>query len=54
MSGGGGIDSALEYMLSSTRGLLWLHPVVIGAQAAASRSLGDGNTYPLVEAPRHV
>jgi hypothetical protein len=31
MSGGDGMVSALEYMLSATRGLLWPRSVVTGA-----------------------
>jgi hypothetical protein len=31
MSGGNGMDLALEYMLSVARGLLWPHPIVTGS-----------------------
>jgi hypothetical protein len=30
------MDSALEYMLSVARGLLWSRHIVLGAQATAS------------------
>jgi hypothetical protein len=35
-SGSDGMDSALEYILSGVRGLLWPRPVMPGAQATAS------------------
>jgi hypothetical protein len=36
MSGGDGMDSKLEYMLSGASGILWPCPVVTGAQVTAS------------------
>jgi hypothetical protein len=53
-SGGDGMDSALEYMLSHARGLLWPRPIIPGTQVTASQSLGAGNTYPLLRAPGRV
>jgi hypothetical protein len=32
------MNSALKYMLSDARGLLWPRPIVLGAQVNASRS----------------
>jgi hypothetical protein len=51
MSGGDGMDSTLKYMLLDACGLLWPRPIVPGAQAAASRSPGASNAYPLLRAP---
>jgi hypothetical protein len=53
-SGGDGMNSTLEYMLSSACGLQWPHPIVPGAQAVASQSLGTSNAYPLLRAPKRV
>jgi hypothetical protein len=46
MSGGNGMDSIPEYMLSGARGILL-------APAATSRGPGTSNAYPLLEASGH-
>jgi hypothetical protein len=48
------MNSALEYMLSGARGLLWPRPIVPGTQTAASQSPRTGNAYPLLRTPGRV
>jgi hypothetical protein len=45
MSGGDGMDSALEYMLSGVHGLLWPRPIILGTQTAPSCTPGVSNAY---------
>jgi hypothetical protein len=53
-SGGDGMYSTLEYMLSGAHGLLWPRLIIPGIKAAASPSLRAGNAYSLLGALGYV